>query len=75
MAYNPKNKLLRILDIQRIVKDRCIEGGETKEWVFENIIYPRYRISRRSFFNYMDTSAGVQLARIEREESKQLNLF
>ncbi len=78
MAYNRKNKLQLIIDIQRIVKEHCgigREEGRTQEWAYKNIIYPKYRISRRTFYNYIHTPAGVQLERIQREEKLQLSMF
>ena len=78
MAYNKKNKLKRILEVQHIVIEMCglnREKGVNKEWVYQHVIYPKFFISRRTFFSYLDTPAGMQLKKIEKQEQQQLTMF
>lgn len=72
MAYNKKNILTRIVDIQTITLDNT-RRGVTQEWVYINIVYPQYRISRRTFYNYLSIPAKKLLK--EREQNKQMVLF
>ncbi len=64
MAYNRRNKLNLIVDIQTIVLEHT-KRGVSQEWVFRNIIHPRYRISRTTFYNYLACPAKNLLKKIE----------
>lgn len=74
MAYNPKNRLERIIDIQNIVK-KWQAVGLTNTKIFERHVYPVYRISKRTFDEYLGIPAERDLKRIKEAENQQLNLF
>ncbi len=69
MAYNSKNQLLRIVDIQNIVIQHAREHGSTQEWIFNKIIFPTYRISRATFYKYLSINAKKELKSIKEAES------
>lgn len=64
MAYNRRNKLRLIADIQTIVLEHT-RRGVSQEWVFRNVIWPRYRISRTTFYNYLACPAKSLLKKME----------
>jgi len=75
MAYTKRNKLERIIDIQNIVLEHTNRSGSTQEWVYKEIIYPTYRISRATFYSYLATNAKHQLREMNRKAEEQLKLF
>jgi len=77
MAYDRKNRLLRIIDIQEIYKkhSKNHQGGCTDKHIFENMIYPVYRISRTTFYEYLSTPAKKQLKECTDTKPGQLTLF
>lgn len=74
MAYNRLNILKRIIDVQNITIEHT-ERGVTQQWVFENVIYPKYFISIGTYYNYLACNAKAELRRIEADKGKQLALF
>ncbi len=48
--------------------------GVTQEWVFKNVIYPNYTISRRTYYNWLGTPAKQELKKLE-AQPKQMCLF
>ena len=56
MAYTQRNRLQRIIDIQTITLEHK-QRGVTQEWVFDNLIFPTYRISRSTYYAYLRTNA------------------
>lgn len=77
MAYNRKNILQRMIDIQEIycLHSQRHQGGSTDKWIFDNIIKPTYRISRATFYEYLGTNAKKELKDILEAEQNQLTLF
>lgn len=73
MAYNRRNLLTRISKIQEITLEHT-RKGVTQEWVFKNVIYPNYTISRRTYYNWLSVNARGELRRLEREP-RQMQLF
>ena len=73
MAYNKKNLLVRMVEIQNITLEHT-KKGVTQEWVFENVFYPRFFISRATYYSYLGTPAKAQLKKLLAEEKKQLCL-
>ncbi|AXG70457.1 hypothetical protein KORDIASMS9_02697 [Kordia sp. SMS9] len=74
MAYSKKNKYKRIIDIQEIVKQYQNEGlSNTK--IFELHIEPIYRISKRTFDEYLGVPAQRELKKIIEQENLQFKLF
>jgi len=65
MAYNNNNKFLKIKEIQDLFLLHK-QPGVTTRHVYKTQIYPRYRISIATFYNYM----GINV----RKELKNLNL-
>jgi len=74
MAYNRRNILKRIIDIQSLTLEHT-NRGVTQEWVYNNIVFPTYRISRSCYYTYLGTNAKAELKRLDENASKQLNLF
>ena len=82
MAYNRENILLRIIDIQEITLKYTREHGSTQQWVYENKIFPLYRISIGTFYNYLASNAKAELRVLEKRKAllqaaneAQLKLF
>ena len=77
MAYNKRNLLLKIIEIQNIVmteKDR----GISQKWIFENLIQKRYFINYSTFNAYMGRNAKRELADLDnkkQEDKRQMSLF
>lgn len=74
MSYNRKNLLQRKIDIQNITLEHT-QKGVTQEWVYENMIWPAYRISRRTYYAYLGENAKAALRKIEHVEKMQVSLF
>ena len=74
MAYNSKNKLKRIIDIQEIAK-KWQKIGLSNTKIFEYHVHPIYKISKRTFDEYLGVPAVRDLKKIEAEEAKQYDLF
>lgn len=66
MAYNNRNLYLRIKDIQDLFLQYKTEENTTR-FVYRKYIYPTYKISIATFYNYMNQNV--------RKELRQLNLF
>ena len=72
MAYNRKNLLKTVLEIQQIYM-KLRDDGHSGTWIFENIIHPNYRISRRTLSNYLGINAKGELrGRISDREMKAI---
>lgn len=52
MGYNKKNFIDRVIDIQELTLENT-KRGVTQEWIYANIIFPEYRISKRTYYNYL----------------------
>ncbi len=74
MAYNRKNILKRIVDIQNIVLDHTSKGV-SQEWIFTNMVAPSYHISRSTFYSYLSVNAKLELKKIEEAQKMQMSLF
>lgn len=74
MAYSRKNYLLRVVDIQTITLEHTNRGA-TQEWVYWNLIYPTYKISKATYYNYLAIPARRELSRMEEVKKSQLCLF
>jgi predicted transcriptional regulator YheO len=64
MAYNKRNYLLKIIDIQNITLEQT-EKGVFQESVYRNIISPRYFISRTTYYRYLSINAKKELKAID----------
>lgn len=74
MAYNRKNKLQLIIDIQTVTLDHT-RRGVTQRWVYDNVIYPTYRISRATYYGYLSVPAKRQLKNILATDSQMVITF
>ena len=74
MAYNQRNKLHKIVEIQTLTLEHT-SRGVSQIWVYEHIISPRFFISLSTFNNYLSINAKKMLSEVEKEQSKQLTLF
>lgn len=72
MAYNKKNHLRRIIDIQNIYKkhSKHHQGGASDRWIFKNLIAPIYHISQATFYNYLAVPAQRELNEIIEQDEK-----
>lgn len=77
MSYNRRNILLRIIDIQNIYKkhSKNFDGGCTDKYIYEEIIFPNYRISRSRFYDFLRTPAQRELNDLDEKSKKQYSLF
>jgi hypothetical protein len=68
MAYNRKNHLKKIIEVQNIVLDL---KHKDEDIYFKNIyhqhIYPKYKISYRTFHTYLGINAKKELKELEQE--------
>ena len=77
MAYNKKNLLKKIIEIQTIVLSEK-KRGVSQAWIYRNLVAGKYHISESTYNNYLAINAKHELDRIERhdaEQKRQLNLF
>lgn len=56
MAYNRRNYLVRIIDIQNITLEHQ-KRGATRRWIFINVIKPNYYISESTYRKYLGINA------------------
>jgi hypothetical protein len=73
MSYNRVNILRRIVEIQEITL-RHTRRGVSQEWVYVHEIYPRFLISRATYYDYLATPAKMELRRLEEAGRAQLRL-
>ena len=63
MAYNRKNILTRMVKIQEITLEHT-RRGVSQEWVYRELIFPRFGISKRTYYSYLGTSAKSELRKL-----------
>ncbi|MCS2894392.1 hypothetical protein NXY11_01850 [Parabacteroides faecis] len=75
MAYNNRNTLLRMVEIQNLVLERK-RHGVTQLHVYETEVYPKYFISYATFNRYLSYPAKHELkyGRKKEEDRRQLSL-
>lgn len=71
MAYTRSNRLQRALDVQRITREHT-DKGVSQIYVYRNYIWPAYRISIATFYNYLSTPAARELKKIEERKGTML---
>ena len=74
MAYNRRNILKRIVEIQNLTLEHT-SRGVTQVWVYEHVIYPRFVISISTYNSYLSINAKKMLSDVEEQQAKQLKLF
>jgi hypothetical protein len=62
MAYNNRNFLERIIEIQNITLEYKAKGC-TQEWIFRKLIRKNYKISRGTFYRYLAMPAKADLTK------------
>jgi hypothetical protein len=77
MAYNRKNILHKIIDIQTIYKEKSQkwDGELTDVRIYREYIAPVHHISKRTFYEYLGTNAMKELRDIDKAEKMQTKLF
>lgn len=67
MAYDRRNLLLKIIEIQEIVL-REQKRGVTQRWTYRNLIRDRYFISERAFEHYLARNAKKELKELDEKK-------
>lgn len=67
MAYNKRNLLLKIIEIQGVVLENQ-RKGITQRWVYKHLIKDRYFISEDTFNKYLARNAKRELDELDRKE-------
>lgn len=65
MAYNKRNKLLRIKAVQELVLAGQ-KRGATQKWVYENEVKDIYKMSYSTFNNYLSVNLRLEEAKTEK---------
>ena len=60
MARTNTNLLKRIIEVQNITLENK-KRGKTQEWTYNEIIYPRFFISKATFYVYLARNAKKEL--------------
>jgi len=60
MAYNGKNFLTRVVEIQNLTLEHT-KRGASQRWVFENVIRGRYLIGLDTYYKYLSRNAKREL--------------
>jgi hypothetical protein len=81
MAYNREHILERMIRIHNITLEHT-SRGVTQEWVYNNIIFPEYLISKATYYKYLSVNAKRDLeilkakkAKVKAVDDRQLKLF
>lgn len=62
MPYKNLNRLRRIIEIQNITL-KYTQQGVSQEYIYRNIIYPRFFISRQTYYRYLGEPAKRTLGK------------
>lgn len=68
MAYNQRNLLKRVKEIQDIYLQHSQEGV-TAVFIYDNYIEPRFHISQRTFENYLGINVKLELKKLDDAEN------
>jgi ribosomal protein S25 len=60
LAYNNKNFLERIVEIQNLTIEQT-RRGVSQAWVYRNVIAPRYRVSESTYYKYLARNVKREL--------------
>jgi hypothetical protein len=74
MSYNRVNILNKIIEVQELTLS-LTRRGVTQEWVYKNLIYPKFYLSRTTYYKYLSTNAKREMEIIRSKKLKQLCLF
>ena len=67
MAYNNRNLLRRIIEIQDLTLEHT-RKGYTQKWVYYNFVHPRYNISISTYNKYLSRNAKIELSNLNEKE-------
>lgn len=70
MAYNNRNLLNKILEIQAIA-EREYSRGVPYTYIFRTLIEKQYHISYSTFNNYLSRNAKKELELLNKEEAER----
>lgn len=65
MAYNKKNLLERVLDVQNVYKQHKTDYT-TNAGIFREFIEPKFRISKGTFYRYLTIPALAELKKLKK---------
>jgi len=68
MAYNKRNYLQKIIDIQNVYLEHKA-NGVTGEYIYQRYISNVYRISRGTFYRYLGINAKRKIKEIDNENN------
>lgn len=66
--YNRVNLLRRMVEIQDITLEHQ-RRGVSNDWIFHNLIHPKYLISRSRYYQYLATNARKELKELLKNET------
>jgi hypothetical protein len=64
LQKNRLNHLKKVVEVQNITLKHT-GRGISQVWVYNNVIYPRFFISLRTFFRWLEEPAKRELAELE----------
>lgn len=64
MAYNNNNRFLRIKEIQDDFLLHKTDGNTTRH-IYRTVIFPKYKISIATFYNYMGINVRKELKQLQ----------
>lgn len=70
MAYSKENKYKRIIDVQTVFK-REYKPGMSIKYIFDTVIYPQFKISRKTFDLWMKINPKKELEKIENDKQNK----
>ncbi len=70
MAYDKRNLLLKIIEIQELVL-REKKRGATQRWIYKHLVQERYFISRTTFDGYLARNAKKELSDLDKKQEAQ----
>lgn len=66
MAYNRRNYLIKVIEIQNIVLELKGRDGDMRlKNIYWEYIFPKYLISYRTFSNYLSINAKKELKELK----------
>lgn len=66
MAYNRRNYLMKVIEIQNIVLELKGRDGDMRlKNIYWEYIFPKYLISYRTFSNYLSINAKKELKELK----------
>lgn len=63
MGYNKVTHLKKIVEIQNITMEYK-KKGIYQEWIYINVIAPKFYISRATYYNYLAINAKGELKKL-----------